>query len=404
MTTRSKAKISVILAMSMILVLGCSFGSLLNPALRHTPTPALTSTPESTSTPVPTSTPLFTATFLPTATPQGFAIQNAAFEDFQQDCTTDINITGVDGDSLQIIVNSTLSIINGNWAIFCYGAKHTWIGTLTYGGYTFASDTVDPLQFQVQEAKGYVYLHGKGTVILPDQSEVSLGGAAAGSTRLATPTTAAPTQHAQATAPAPSSQSVLFQDTFDSNANGWETGQSSDAYGELTSQVVGGKFKMALSSKQSNYFAILSVPNFSAKDFLLSMDVTLVDVSAAPGDLSFAITVREADGINGKRYEFMFYNDNTFIVSVWPDSDYQNVKEILRGKLGTAKLEKGITNTFAIQAVGSTFTFSINGEQLGSFTDTTITEAGGISFQFGLNQSPDSATIEFDNLVIKSAP
>jgi len=65
-------------------------------------------------------------------------------------------------------------MLNGGWAVFCYGAKHTWIGTLTYAGYTFASDANDPLKFIVDENKGYVYVGGKGSVTSPDGSIINL--------------------------------------------------------------------------------------------------------------------------------------------------------------------------------------------------------------------------------------
>jgi hypothetical protein len=58
--------------------------------------------------------------------------------------------------------------------LWCYGAKHTWIGKLTYAGYTFASDENDPLQFVVDKNKGYAYIKGKGAVTLPDGTIVPL--------------------------------------------------------------------------------------------------------------------------------------------------------------------------------------------------------------------------------------
>ena len=69
-------------------------------------------------------------------------------------------------------------MIDGNWAIFCYGAKHKWIGTITYAGYTFASDQTDPLQFIVDQEQGYVYVKGKGSVTLPDKTIIAFPGLA----------------------------------------------------------------------------------------------------------------------------------------------------------------------------------------------------------------------------------
>lgn len=57
--------------------------------------------------------------------------------------------------------------------MFCYGAKHKWVGRSSYAGYVFDSDKKDPLQFMSTE-EGYVYVKGKGTITLPDGSVVQL--------------------------------------------------------------------------------------------------------------------------------------------------------------------------------------------------------------------------------------
>jgi len=135
-----------------------------------------TSTPRPTRTPLPTSTPLATPTqtpLPPTPTPKFFALTDQAFEaSYKDTCETDIQITEVDGTSLT--VSGDISMRNSTWVIWCYGAKHTWIGTLTYAGFTFASDASDPLQFIIDQNRGYVYLAGKGSVTSPDGAVVSL--------------------------------------------------------------------------------------------------------------------------------------------------------------------------------------------------------------------------------------
>ncbi len=147
-----------------------------------TPEPAPTSTPvPPTATPIPptaTSTPVPpTPTFTPVppaVTPVSYAIQDDAFAaDYEGECTTDARIVSVEGD-LFSMDGWSITIIDGRPRLWCYGAKHTWVGELTYAGYTFASDDNDPLQFTVDEEKGYVYIAGKGTVTLPDGTSVTL--------------------------------------------------------------------------------------------------------------------------------------------------------------------------------------------------------------------------------------
>lgn len=127
--------------------------------------------PTATFTPVPP-----TATFtpvLPTATPVPFSITDQSFEaSYRAECETDCDIVSVEGDSFR--ARGSISMREGRFTLWCYGANHTWIGELTYAGYTFASDENDPLQFRVDRDKGYVYVEGKGTITFPDGSSVTL--------------------------------------------------------------------------------------------------------------------------------------------------------------------------------------------------------------------------------------
>jgi len=144
-----------------------------------TPVPA-TPTPTATPTPVPvTATATDTPTPAPTRTPRPapLVFKGEAFEaDAQTACSnTDVAITEVVGDALRIeVLSGSISIREGGLTIWCYGAKHTWIGNLTYGGYTFISDEESPLQFILDRSKGYTFLSGKGTVVQPDGTSVEL--------------------------------------------------------------------------------------------------------------------------------------------------------------------------------------------------------------------------------------
>jgi hypothetical protein len=146
--------------------------SLLAPAT-PTSTPTLipvtstsTITPTITNTPYPTPNP-------PTETPEPFVIQDSKFEaDYKGDCSTDASITSVQGTTFE--AKGNISMRDGRFSLWCYGARHTWVGTLTYAGYTFASDESDPLQFELTKDNGYVYIKGKGTVTRPDGTQAVL--------------------------------------------------------------------------------------------------------------------------------------------------------------------------------------------------------------------------------------
>jgi len=58
-----------------------------------------------------------------------------------------------------------------NWA----GAEHILLGTLSFGGFTFDSEPSFPLHFKLVQDVGYMYLCGRGTVVIPGGQKYSLG-------------------------------------------------------------------------------------------------------------------------------------------------------------------------------------------------------------------------------------
>ncbi len=99
---------------------------------------------------------------------KSFSIKTPKFEvDYKGECDTDAEIGGVDKDG-NFSVKGKISMREGRYALWCYNAKHTWIGKIKYAGYTFSSDKDNPLQFRVDKDKGYVYVRGKGVITGPD--------------------------------------------------------------------------------------------------------------------------------------------------------------------------------------------------------------------------------------------
>ncbi len=66
-------------------------------------------------------------------------------------------------------------IRTGGPSIWCNGLTHIWVGTSVFEGYTFSSDTINPLHFKVDRDKHYYYENGKGTITTPDGNVIKLG-------------------------------------------------------------------------------------------------------------------------------------------------------------------------------------------------------------------------------------
>jgi serine/threonine-protein kinase len=208
-----------------------------------------------------------------------------------------------------------------------------------------------------------------------------------------------PTSMAVARATAFASAVVVFEDDFSSSANGWWQGESSDEYGDYIDRIIDDRFRKSVVSKQPAWNWSW-IPNFSAGDFWLSVEVTIIEVSGKPGDAQIAITFRENE--NDEYYDVEFANDGTYSVWLDKDGEWSRLQEWMPSD--AVKLEPGVTNTFDLLVMGSSFTLYANGQELNTVNDIALGDAGQISLAIGLEKAGQTLTVEFDNLVIKELP
>lgn len=220
-------------------------------------------------------------------------------------------------------------------------------------------------------------------------------------------TVAAPTE-----APAPTSEpptavvptadtGILFQEDFSTNDKGWDMESTSDEYGQTTREIVDGQYVLTCTGSQDYYIVLTSVPGFKEKDFILSMDVTVLENALHSGDFSIEFSLRETDGIAGRHYAFNFYNDATSYGEVWPTGNYEDLVSFWENEPNSAiQLEPGVKNTIRIEAVGSNFTVYVNDQLIKTVTDNTILDAGVASINLALNTPGQTVKVAFDNLVV----
>lgn len=68
----------------------------------------------------------------------------------------------------------TQMLKSGFPSVWCHGLIHQFVGSVNVFGYTFESDSSDPLNFTVDRNKGFYYTSGKGTVTAPDGKVTTL--------------------------------------------------------------------------------------------------------------------------------------------------------------------------------------------------------------------------------------
>ncbi|GIK43158.1 MAG: hypothetical protein BroJett011_69910 [Chloroflexota bacterium] len=260
-----------------------------------------------------------------------------------------------------------------------------------------ATATATPTPLRPAHATATAETHAVETVIAE---------AAARSTQAAVEATAIvraeATMTAQAVAvmsTAASNAVVSLEDNFNSNVNGWLVGESSDSYAQGETQIVDGVLRRSMTSKRDVAWRV-SPLQFSAKDFWLEVEATIVKTSAGAGQASIALTFRE--DANGNYYNVEFSNDGAYRVGLFQDGEWQVVQAWQYNPL--IKIQEGRPTTFAVLAYGNNFTFYVNGQPLPTATDTSVTEAGNIGLSMSLYQANQTLTVEFDNLQVKEIP
>jgi hypothetical protein len=190
---------------------------------------------------------------------------------------------------------------------------------------------------------------------------------------------------------------VVLSDTFDNNHNGWPTGPYEDEgkYIVANISISGGKYFIQATQIQGSegmFWGFTPVIN-NLSDFYVSVDIL---IKSAPTNSCFGLILRDQDGND---YYFAIYVDLQLYTS---GKHYKNEWTLFNGVYATDStlINPGRSNQIAILAVGSHFTWLINGEEVETIEDNTLEKLKpGIGFSLG--NAGDSAEIEFDNFEVR---
>jgi hypothetical protein len=210
----------------------------------------------------------------------------------------------------------------------------------------------------------------------------------------------APMATAAAQATAIASAEVVFEDDFSANTHDWEEGEESDDLSEGVDDVVDGVYRRSITSKD-DVVSRNAIPDLMLKNFILTVEATLVETSVEPGDAAIDLIFRE-DRRGSNYYDLEFANDGTYRLSLLQKDEWETV---YNWEVNDAiRLEKGVANTFTLMVKDSEFTIYVNDQYLATITDDSLTEAGEISLALGLYGADENLTVDFDNLVVKELP
>jgi hypothetical protein len=225
-------------------------------------------------------------------------------------------------------------------------------------------------------------------------------------TLTATPTAVPPTSTSTSTAVPPTptfvvESGILYQEDFSSNANGWKTGKEIKDGGSVEKNVTDGQYVVTLSSTSEYFSALIAVPNFSGKDFVMSMDATILETTMRniPNGLWLSFDVRSSDP---DYYSFAFFMGDFRLIRSKGSKFKDDVLLWDWTTLNDLNLKQGATNTFKFEVNETNFTLYLNDQKIKSATDDTLNESGEVDFIVLLADVNETLTIAFDNLIIQS--
>ncbi len=183
---------------------------------------------------------------------------------------------------------------------------------------------------------------------------------------------------------------VLFEETFDTNENGWDTGVLEDEYGRETGSIEDGIYTLQVTAEQPVYIE-RQLPDRDFDDLVLTVDITPTD---SDEHYAYGVTFRQNDDLDS--YVVELGNDQTFGVFRFDDEGWTTLQDWTVSEA----ILPGETNTLTVIAEDSRLAFLVNGQPLTDLHDEALS-TGTVGLVVEVFQEGQSATVQFDNLVIR---
>jgi hypothetical protein len=183
---------------------------------------------------------------------------------------------------------------------------------------------------------------------------------------------------------------ILFSETFDSNENNWMIDEQDDEYGQYSSNIVDGRYRLSHTAAQG-VFAWEHLPEAEFDNFVMVVDA--IPVEANTDFYGYGLTFR-GNADNDGLYVFKI-EDDSYLVNLLADGEWYTLVDYTP----MPAINVGGPNQLMIEAIGPMLTFYINGEEATSIEDDSL-QTGSVGMALELNKVGDSVTVEFDNLMV----
>jgi serine/threonine protein kinase len=187
---------------------------------------------------------------------------------------------------------------------------------------------------------------------------------------------------------------IVFAEYFDSDENGWATGEFENEYSQNVVTIVDGRYTLdATSMPGQTPYVEKKLPNQDFSNFILSVEAT-------PGDssehYSYGLAFRENSA--GHTYAFEVGNDGLYGIFLF-EGEWVTLKDWS----STDAVKAGQTNELTVVAEGDNLTFFVNEQELTTIEDDALS-AGTIGLVVEIFEEDSSASVDFDNLIVTALP
>ncbi len=190
---------------------------------------------------------------------------------------------------------------------------------------------------------------------------------------------------------------VIFAECFNSETNGWSTGQFDDEYSQTEYTIEDGKYTINVLAKDYQPYVEKNLPLQDFSDFILTLDATPQDLDS---HYSYGLAFRE-DSEEGHTYTFQITNDGLYSVHLYTGNKFDGNKwKILKEWSTTNVIRPGQTNALKVIADGDIMSFFINDELL-IVLENDVLSHGRIGLIVDMYEQGKSTAVNFDNVIVR---
>jgi serine/threonine-protein kinase len=282
------------------------------------------------------------------------------------------------------------------WALVVLGGLLACGAVLLVGGVL-----VQQSRRAAQEAAASATASARQTEVAQDQATRAAAEAASATAQARMQATATAQAQIQATATAearlfaPLQEAadwpVVLADDYGAEGDVWSVGDYSDTLVDGSRSIDGGIYRWE--AEAFDDFVWWSIPDTD-------------EVS----DLYLAVDVRLVDGVSNAQYGLVFRRgeDRDYYLLLVSDNGNYEFVGVFEGSwttlvdwTETSAVRSGEVNRLELVAQGAQFTFYINGEYIGEYSDDRLTQ-GKPALVVGLSEAGDTSVVEFDNFELRA--